>query len=313
METYRSYTDVPQTAQGSTSVIGNFDGIHRGHQSVIDTARTIADKTGTPLGVITFEPHPRSFFAPDGEPFRLMNPASRSLKLAALGVDVLFELPFDRALATMTAEAFTSDVLGQGLGLSHAVVGKDFRYGVRRAGTHETLVADCRKHAIDVMIVPELALANHKVSSTAIRTAIREGDIKTATQLLGSHHTIAGPVVSGEKRGRTLGFPTANLALDALLQPRAGVYAARVTLQNAPNQEPQPGVASIGIKPTFGTHPSCLEVHIFDFDTNIYDQLIAIELVAFLRPEIAFASPQDLVSQMHNDCREAKAILAEIN
>ncbi len=313
MDTYRSHTDVPRSAQGSTCVIGNFDGIHQGHQSVIDTARTIATRTCSPLAVMTFEPHPRSFFAPDGEPFRLMNPLSRSLRLAALGIDVLFELPFDRALATMTAAAFASDVLSEGLGLAHAVVGRDFRYGVRRAGTFETLIADCRTHAIEVTIVPELTRADHKVSSTAIRAALRNGDVRTAAALLGTPHTIAGPVIPGERRGRTLGFPTANLALDDLLQPRAGVYAVRVRLNKTASQVPMPAVASIGIKPTFGTHPPSLEVHIFDFDADIYGQLIAVELIAFLRPEITFASPEDLIDQMHTDCQDARAQLAALD
>ncbi|MCY4260528.1 MAG: bifunctional riboflavin kinase/FAD synthetase [Rhodobacteraceae bacterium] len=309
METFRSYSNVPHAARGSTSLIGNFDGIHRGHQSVIDTARAIAEENGTPLGVITFEPHPRHFFDPDGDSFRLMNPAARAMKLTALGVDILFELPFDRALATMTAKAFTADVLSHGLGLHHAVVGKDFRYGVRRAGTVQDLVMDCRAANIDVTIAPEFRDAGEKISSTAIRTALLNGEIETASRLLGGNHTIVGPVVDGEKRGRTLGFPTANLTLDGLLQPKPGVYASRVMLRNRADRHVRPGVASIGKKPTFGTHAPCLEVHIFDFDEDIYGQVLAVELVAFLRPEITFADADELVSHMHTDADEARELL----
>ena len=310
MRTIKSYLDVPADCRGATTVIGNFDGVHLGHQSVIHRARSIADETQTPLGVITFEPHPRRFFAPGSDPFRLMNSRARSMKIASCGVNMLFEMTFDRSMASLTPEAFTRLVLHNGIGTSHVIVGKDFRYGQRRAGRVDTLLHDCRTLGIDVTVAPDEAHDGAKVSSTAIRDAISRGDTRMAASLLGHNHEIVGTVIEGDRRGRTLGFPTANIALDDILAPLAGVYAVNVTIEPDSSQDVLPGVASIGVKPTFGTHAPNLEVYIFDFADVLYGKLMVVELVGFLRPEIRYENVEDLIGQMHRDCEDARVVLA---
>jgi riboflavin kinase/FMN adenylyltransferase len=290
--------------------MGNFDGVHRGHRSVIDIARAQAAQTGAPLGVVTFEPHPRSFFAPDAPPFRLMNAASRAHRMERLGVDRLFVLEFNAALAGLSAEAFAADVLAGAMGLSHVVVGADFRFGKGRAGDAALLRDLGAAHGFGVSIAELIAGPDGEFSSTAIRAALTEGRPEAAADMLGHWHRIDGVVAHGEKRGRTLGFPTANLALDGLHLPKFGVYAVTVEILTGPHAGRHNGAASIGVRPMFGVNSPNLEVYIFDFAGDIYGEEVSVALVAYLRGEEKFDSLDALVAQMDADCAEAKERLA---
>lgn len=310
MRICRDAFSVPPEARGASAAIGNFDGVHRGHLSVIEAARAAAP--GAPLGVVTFEPHPREYFAPDAPPFRLMNPEARAHRLAKLGVDTLFELPFDARLAGLSPEAFASEVLAGGLGLSHAVVGADFRFGKGRAGTAEELVDLGAAHGFGVTIADLLADGAGQVSSTAIRKALTEGRPRDAAALLGHWHRIEGPVIGGERRGRELGFPTANMSIEGLHPPRHGVYAVTVTVLDGPHAGLHHGAASIGVRPMFGENRANLETYLLDFEGDLYGAHLSVALVEFLRPEARFDSLDALVAQMAEDCDRARDVLAAL-
>ena len=291
--------------RGASAAIGNFDGVHRGHRAVIEQAR----RDAVPLAVVTFEPHPRQVFAPDGPAFRLMNAEARARRLAKLGVDILFELPFDR-IAPLTAEDFARDILAEGLGLSHATVGADFKFGKGRAGSTETLVELGRAHGFGVTVAQLVALDAGRVSSTRIREALSDGRPRDAAHMLGHLHRIEGEVLQGEKRGRELGYPTANLSLEGLHLPRFGVYAVRAAILDGPHQGELEGVASIGVRPMFGENRPNLEVHLFDFSGDIYGAHMSVALVEFLRPEERFDGVPALIAQMDADSERARSILA---
>lgn len=297
----------PTDARGASAAIGNFDGVHLGHRAVLDLAR----RAGAPLGVVTFEPHPREFFVPDAPPFRLMNAQARAHRFERLGVELLFELAFDAALAALTPEGFVRDVLARGLGLSHAVVGEDFRFGRGRAGDAEALRRLGHRAGIEVTVAPLVALEAGEVSSTAIRRALTEGRPRDAARMLGHWHRIEGPVLHGEKRGRALGYPTANLSLAGLHPPRFGVYAVEVDVLDGPHAGSHGGAASLGVRPMFAGGAPNLEVFLFDFAGDLYGATLSVALVEFLRPEGMFASVPALVEQMDADCARARAILAD--
>ncbi len=297
---------IPQDARGASAAIGNFDGVHLGHQAVIGRAR----RPAAPLAVLTFEPHPREWFAPDTPPFRLMNAQAKAHRLEMLGVDTLFELPFDARLASLTPEEFVDGVLVRDLGLSHAVVGADFRFGKGRAGTAETLATLGQATGLAVTVAPMVALEGGEVSSTAIRQALSEGRPRDAQRMLGHWHRIEGPVIHGEKRGRTLGYPTANLSMDGLHLPRFGVYAVKADVLDGPHRGSYRGAASIGVRPMFGTnHPNC-ETFLFDFAGDLYGATLSVALVDFLRPELTFDGLPALIRQMDDDCTRAREVLA---
>ncbi|EPX87326.1 FMN adenylyltransferase/riboflavin kinase [Rubellimicrobium thermophilum DSM 16684] len=296
----------PPDARGASAGIGNFDGVHLGHRAVLDLAR----RDGVPLAVVTFEPHPRQFFAPEAPPFRLMNAQARAHRFERLGVDILYELPFDAALAALTPEAFVADVLVGGLGLSHAVVGEDFRFGRGRAGDAATLVRLGQAAGLAVTVAPLRGIEGAEISSTAIRLALSEGRPRDAARMLGHWHRIEGPVLHGEKRGRTLGYPTANLSLEGLHLPRFGVYATLVDILDGPHQGHHGGVASLGVRPMFGGSVPNLEVFLFDFAGDLYGATLSVALVEWLRPEMTFSSLADLITQMDADSARARAVLA---
>ena len=308
MRIFRDHRTVPDDARGASAAIGNFDGVHRGHRSVLELARQAVPDA--PLGVLTFEPHPREFFAPDAPPFRLTSAAARASRLAKLGVETLFELPFDAALSRLTPEAFAQSVLADGLGLSHAVVGADFCFGKGRAGTAEDLAAFGQKMGFGVTIAPLMNNDAGQISSTAIRTALSEGRPRDAADLLGHWHRIEGPVLHGEKRGRELGYPTANMSIDGLHPPRFGVYAVFVDVLEGPHQGTYQGAASIGVRPMFGENRANIETYIFDFKGDLYGTPLSVALVDFLRPEENFDGLDALITQMDHDCDRARAILA---
>lgn len=311
MRTVRSYLDLtPEDRPGAVAAIGNFDGVHLGHQAVINTARAAAHAASSPLGIVTFEPHPRQVFAPDAPPFRLMNAAAKANRLEKLGIDILYEIPFSKGLATLTPDAFVKDVLCDGLGLSHVVVGADFCFGKDRAGSVADLQRLGPKHAFQTTIQPLMAFQGLDVSSTRIRQALAEGRPEDAARMLGHHHRIEGTVIKGDQRGRDLGYPTANLGLDGLHPPRFGVYAVSVDVLTGGHQGRYNGVASLGVRPMFGVNTPNFETHIFDFKGDLYGADISVALVAFLRNEAKFESIDALVSQMDADSAAAKQHLS---
>ncbi|MGC9368810.1 MAG: bifunctional riboflavin kinase/FAD synthetase [Paracoccaceae bacterium] len=312
MKTYTTWTDLPPEDRGASAAIGNFDGVHRGHQAVIDIARAEAEKSGAPLGVVTFEPHPREFFAPDAPAFRLMNAEAKSNRLAKLGVDHLYQLRFDAALARLSAEGFAREVIAEGLGLSHVVVGSDFCFGKGRQGTAQDLVRFGQEMGFGVTLAELLEHGSGAVSSTAIRTALSEGRPRDAAAMLGHWHRIEGAVIGGDKRGRDLGFPTANMSIAGLHPPRFGIYAVLVDVLSGPHEGSYHGAASVGVRPMFGQNvPNC-ETFLFDFDGDLYGTHLSVALVEFLRPEEKFESLDALVAQMDADCARAREILAAL-
>lgn len=299
---------VSADARGAAIALGNFDGVHLGHQGVIAAARTHAAARGLKLGAAAFEPHPRRLFRPDAPPFRLQSRDQRARALDALGVDMLFKIRFDRALSQMTDYEFAEHVLAGRIGAAHVSVGFDFRYGRGRMGDVTTLAEHGQKLGFTVAVMTPIEGAEGgKVSSSAIRDAIRIGDMHAATQMLGRPWAIEGAVERGFQRGRTIGVPTANIALADYLRPRFGVYAVRVRI----GAETHPGVASVGVNPTVGALPEpVLETHIFDFDRDLYGQTIEVELIAFLRDEAKFDGMDAMASQIEADMRQARTILA---
>ncbi|MEM8740572.1 MAG: bifunctional riboflavin kinase/FAD synthetase [Pseudomonadota bacterium] len=298
-------------ARGAVCALGNFDGVHRGHQSVLEIAATRAKAARRTLGVVTFEPHPRSFFAPNAPPFRLMNAGARAHRLERLGVEVLHEIAFDAALAGLSAEAFARAVLVDALGVAHVVVGADFRFGKGREGDVARLSALGEILGFGVSEAPILSDAQGDISSTAIRAALTDGRPEDATAMLGHRHRIEGRVEKGDQRGRDLGFPTANLSMEGLHLPRFGVYAVTVDIIDGPHQGRFGGAASIGVRPTFGENRPNLEVFLFDFSGDLYGAEISVGLVEFLRPELAYDGVDPLIAQMNADCEAARAILAQ--
>jgi riboflavin kinase/FMN adenylyltransferase len=307
MQIHRSWP-VPPEHRGASVAMGNFDGVHRGHQAVINLAR----RPDAPLGVVTFEPHPRTFFAPEAPPFRLMNRGARARRLEKLGVVELYEVPFDAALAALDPEAFAADVLVRGLGVRHVTVGADFRFGRGRAGTAADLERLGAALGFGVTVAALVSEGGAEISSTAIRAALAEGRPADAAAMLGHWHRIEGPVIHGEKRGRTLGFPTANMDLTGLHLPRFGVYAVRVDVLDGPHRGTYGGAASLGVRPMFGVNTPNLETFLFDFDGDLYGATLSVALIAFLRPEVAFTGVEALVAQMQADCAAARAILGAV-
>lgn len=306
MQIHHDWTGLPASARGASIAMGNFDGVHRGHRAVIDAARAAAD---APLGVLTFEPHPREFFAPDSPAFRLMNAEARANRLARLGVEQLYELPFSAVLAGLMPEAFAREVLCDGLGAAHVTVGADFCFGKDRKGTAETLEALGRQMGFGVTILPLVAQDGHEFSSTAVRQALAEGRTRDAERMLGHWHRIEGEVVHGEKRGRELGWPTANMRMDGLHLPRLGVYAVLVDVLTGPDKVSCQGVASLGVRPMFGENAPNLEVHLFDFSGDLYGKHLSVALVEFLRDEAKFDSLQALIDQIASDAEDARRAL----
>lgn len=309
MRIIRDFTYLDPADRGTSVAIGNFDGVHIGHQSVIELARTAGDKIGAPLGVLTFEPHPRQYFAPDAPPFRLMNPEARAHRLEKLGVEKLYELNFNAALAGLTPRDFAEKVISEGLGLKHVVVGADFCFGKGRKGTAEDLIAFGEELGFGVTIARLLEGDNGEVSSTAIRNALTDGRPRDAARMLGHWHRIDGPVIGGEQRGRDLGYPTANMSIEGLHPPKFGVYAVLVDVLDGPLKGHYRGAASLGVRPMFNGEIPNLETFIFDFSGDLYSANLSVALVEYLRPEETFDSLEAFIAQMENDCIRARAIL----
>ncbi|SLN24735.1 bifunctional riboflavin kinase/FAD synthetase [Roseisalinus antarcticus] len=310
MRILRGTFSITAENRGAAVAIGNFDGVHQGHRAVIDMARDVARATDAPLGVLTFEPHPRSHFAPDSPPFRLMNAEARANRLAKIGVDVLYELPFTPALAALSPEDFAADILRDALGVSHVFIGADFNFGKDRTGSAVSLQALGKDLGFGVTIAPLVNLGATEVSSTAIRRALSEGRPRDAAAMLGHWHRIEGAVIKGDQRGRDLGYPTANMSIAGLHPPLFGVYAVRIDVLTGPHAGSYGGAASIGVRPTFGVNTANCETYLFDFTGDLYGAHVSVALVDYLRPELKFDGVDALIAQMDADCAQAREILA---
>jgi riboflavin kinase/FMN adenylyltransferase len=298
--------------RGAAAAIGNFDGVHLGHRAVIDAARGAATQLGAPLGLMTFEPHPRQLFAADAPPFRLMNAEARANELAKQGVEKLYEVPFNAALVALSPREFAQTVIHDRLGLAHVVIGADFCFGKDRAGNAADLKRYGAEMGFGVTVAPMVALEGGRVSSTAIRTALSDGKPRDAAAMLGHWHRIVGEVIRGDQRGRELGYPTANMSIEGLHPPKFGVYAVRVDIAKGPHAGRYDGAASIGVRPMFnGEVPNC-ETFIFDFKGDLYGQHISVALVDYLRPELKFDGLPALIDQMDADCTKAREILSHV-
>lgn len=296
--------------------MGNFDGLHQGHAALIGQARDRAHAAGLPAAVLTFEPHPRSVFMPEGEPFRLTPFRVKEREIARLGVDLLFVQHFDLGFAKKSAESFVEEVLLGAVGVTHIVVGHDCTFGNRRRGTPEMLREAGAEHGFGVTVVEPVRGPDAAVySSTHIRELLRSGKPRDAAAQLGRFWEIDGRVMVGDRRGRTIGFPTVNLGLGEYLRPAFGVYAVRVSGDGADDPfagRAIDGVANIGLRPTVGTPEPRLEANLFDFDGGIYGCHLRVSLIEFIRPERKFDGLDALKAQIAEDAAKARAILAGI-
>jgi riboflavin kinase / FMN adenylyltransferase len=292
--------------RGAVVAIGNFDGVHRGHRAVIGAAIGRAKALGRPAAALTFEPHPRAFFNPNEPLFRLTDEAGKLRLLASTGLDGAIVLTFDAALARLTAEEFVERILVERFAVSGAAIGFNFHFGARRAGSPQFLAAEGRKHGFAVDIVPRFEDDGRPVSSGPIREALAGGRVAEATELLGFPWFVSGTVIHGDKRGRELGFPTANLRLDAGCGLRHGIYAVRAAIDGRRYD----GVASFGRRPMFDSGAVLLEVYLFDFSGGLYGRSIDVAFIDWIRDEAVFASVEELTRQMQDDTRRARAALA---
>ncbi len=309
IQVVRGWRGLPPKQRGAAVAIGAFDGVHRGHQAVIAKAKEAAERLGIPLAVVSFDPHPRRWFQPDAAPFRLMTPEQMARALEPLGVDRLYLLPFDGQMAAMTDEQFAREVLGEGLGIRHAAVGFDFTFGKGRTGSPEALRRYGQADGFTVSVAERLDDADGlKLSSSAVREALKAGDMARAAVILGRPFAITGEVIHGDKRGRTIGVPTANISLGGYMRPAYGVYATRTRL---PDGRVIDGVANLGVRPMYPTDDPLLEVWLFDFNEDLYGQTVETELVAFLRGEMKFDGLDALKVQIDRDAADARTVLRQ--
>jgi len=308
VKTLHTYENLSESDKGAVIALGNFDGLHRGHQAVIAKAKTISDKLKAPLGIGLFRPHPYRYFKPDAPPFRLMSPEIRAAIMPSLGVDRLYEIPFDDNLREMDDTEFVETVLHQGLGIRHVVVGEDYGFGKNRCGNVASLTRLCSER--DIGVTPMKPVGLHKLygkyGSTEIRKSLQAGDVFQAAHMLSRPWTVDGIVQKGQQLGRTLGFPTANLEFGELVHPLLGIYCVETRLSG--EAQWRPGVASCGTRPTVNGEGVLLEVYIFDFDQDIYDQRIEVRFRSFVRSEEKFDSLEALKVQMADDVAGARAL-----
>jgi riboflavin kinase/FMN adenylyltransferase len=309
MEVVRSWRDVPPSLKGAVLAIGNFDGVHRGHQAVLLEAKRIADAEGLRAGAVVFEPHPREFFAPEQPFFRLTPLALKLELLAALGLDQTFVVDFDQDLASLSAEDFATEAIGKGLGASHVVVGYDFTYGKGRTGSVAQLAELGRALGFGVDVVEPVGAGEGIFSSSRIRDHLRAGEAREAAEQLGYWWRVRGRVEKGAGRGKGLGVPTINLALKPGQDVCHGIYAMRVHLGGRRHD----AAGYVGARPTFGGGTVAVEAYLLDFEGDLYGQDVEAEFIAFLRPDRTFADAEALAAQMREDASAARAILAQIN
>lgn len=299
---------IPEAFRGAVLALGNFDGFHLGHQAVVGRAVQRGAHERRPVIVATFDPHPVRFFKPDVPPFRLTSLDQRQRLFARAGADAMLVFRFDSALAATSAEEFVAALLAGRIGASAVVTGDDFGFGKGRAGNVAVLAELGKRHGIAAEAVAPVLLNGERVSSGRIREALQAGDPGTATHFLTRPFAVEGVVEPGDRRGRALGYPTANLQLGTYLRPAYGIYAVRMRIGEG--EADHPGVASLGIRPTFEPPVELLEAHAFDVDEDLYGRTIEVDLVAYLRPEKKFAGMDELVSAMRADEAEARRLLA---
>ena len=313
MRIFRHYLGLPDVARGCAVALGNFDGVHLGHQTVIRTVREAAEKIGAQPAVLTFEPHPRVFFRPGQPPFQLTPLNTKVRHLRDLGVETMFVLHFDETLSKVTAKDFIGEVLGAGLAARHLVVGENFVFGFNRAGSTAMLQTEAAAGKFGISVVPPVLDAAGRVcSSTNIRSDLAEGKPEAAARLLGRCWEVEGRVVEGDKRGRTIGFPTANITLGDYVHPKYGVYAVWAGVERGGKTTWHPGVANVGVRPTFKGSSANVETYIFDISEDLYSDLLRVAFVRHLRPEQKFSGIDEIRTQIARDCRAARDVFEEI-
>ncbi len=297
---------LPDALRGGALALGNFDGVHLGHQAVIGAAIAHARAHGVPALVATFDPHPARHFRPDAPPFALTSLSQKLELFAGLGLDGTIVIPFNTALAGLSAPAFMGEWLRDRLGVSHVVTGEDFTFGKGRSGSAATLAADAAAHGFTATAVAPVADGERSISSTRVRAALQAGDARMAAALLTRPFAVRGEVIHGDKRGRSIGVPTANIDLGAYLRPRYGVYAVRARL---PDGSVVPGVANLGVRPMFSPPRELLETWLLDWSGDLYGKTLDIALVDYIREERVLDGLEALKAQIARDAREARAIL----
>ena len=305
MEIFKTLNDITENAKGAVIAIGNFDGVHRGHQALLKAAQETAKAAGRKFGVLTFEPHPRKLFQPDLPPARLTPPTLKAERLKNNGVDILFSMEFNWDFASQTAEDFIQNILINGIATNHVIVGHDFCFGQLRKGSAETI----RDANIDITVLdPVNDDQEHIISSSRIRELLRKGKITEANALLGWEWEIQGSVFRGDRRGHELGYPTANILLKDTIHPAYGVYATLVQIEG--EQQWRPAATNIGIRPMFEVPEGQVEAHILDFpDCDIYGKILRVKPIERLRGEAKFNSLDDLIVQIEKDCAQTKKYL----
>ncbi len=307
MRIVSGWRGLPDDARGAAVAIGNFDGVHQGHQAVLAAAREAAGRLGVPTAAAVFDPHPRRFFQPDAPPFRLMTDRLRAETLAGEGVDILYVLPFDADFRSLSDADFARDVLSAGLGAAHVVTGAEFRFGQGRAGNAARLAELGAEYGFGVSSVAPVGDGD-PWSSTRVRQALREGDCETATEILGRPWIADGVVIHGEAIGRTYGFPTANLRMGDLLRPQYGVYAARARIDGAGDW--LPAAVNLGERPTIAEGlETLLEAFLLDFEGDLYGKRLDVALHHFIRTEWKFDGLDPMIAQIARDVEECRALL----
>jgi len=310
MRIYRQALSIESCHQGGIIAVGNFDGVHQGHRTVIAEAGKIAKAASLPWGVLTFEPHPRAVFQSDSPPFRLTPFRAKADAIADLGVDFLVAQKFDMTFSQQSAQSFISDYLVDVLAVHHLVAGYDFKFGHKRQGSCEILLSDGQKLGFGFTVVAAASDDGGGLySSSRVRELVAAGDMKAACDVLGHPFMISGRVAHGDKRGRTIGFPTANVALGGYIHPKFGVYAVRAQL---PDGKMVDGVANLGLRPTFAGAAPRLEVHLFDFNADIYGDRVQVQLLELIREEKKFDGLDALKAQIAVDGEQARKILKKI-
>ena len=307
---------MPQEFRGAIVAIGNFDGVHRGHQKLLDETRSKAAREGKPWGVLTFEPHPRTFFKPSEPVFRLTPPALKTRLVAALGASFIQILDFNRELSSLEAADFVARHLVERLGVAHVVTGYDFHFGRGRKGSPSSLVEFGQSHGFGVSIIDQVTDEgdlHSPFSSSSIRQALHHGHMADAARELGYHWTVMGEVVRGDGRGKSIGFPTLNIVLEPGAEPFRGIYAVRVRDAARKGGVAWQGAGYFGDRPTFETGHTFLEVYLLDFSGDLYGRTLFVELVDLIRPDRRFVSVAELSAQMHKDCAEAKLRLDRLH
>ncbi|MAH85543.1 MAG: riboflavin biosynthesis protein RibF [Rhodospirillaceae bacterium TMED8] len=313
MRIYRHFKTLPEEVRGAVIAVGNFDGVHLGHQAVINEAGKIARADNRPWAVLTFEPHPRRIFQSNGPAFRLTSIRAKARHLAKLGVEVMIVQRFNHAFSTRPAEDFVKSVLVDGFGAKHIVAGYDFVFGHNRSGNCETLLTMGQEMGFGFTAVSAKEDENGEIfSSTRIRECIASGDVASAAKILGRPFEIEGRVSHGDERGRTIGFPTLNLYLRAVAKPAFGVYAAQIEFRGRERHNVFNGIANVGIRPTFGNATPLLEAYIFDFNEEVYGKLITVSLIERIRAEKKFDGIDALRAQITIDCKSTRRIFREL-